>query len=57
MDAPIGPEGDPYMKRTAASTDDRRANAVPRFKVTDARKKALKTAGSKSRRIAPNTSE
>jgi len=34
---------------------DRSADAVPRFKVTDARRDALRRAGSKSRRIAPAT--
>jgi hypothetical protein len=41
------------MKPSAPATDDRRADAVPRFKVTDARKKALKSAGAKSRRVSP----
>jgi hypothetical protein len=41
------------MQREARSSDDRRAEAVPRFEVTVARKKALQSAGAKSRRVAP----
>lgn len=42
-----------HMQHEPRSTDDRRAESVPRFEVTVARKKALKAAGAKSRQVAP----